>query len=44
MPWPTEIGFIGDEGQDGSNRTHGDDEAVLQPNPAREYDGRQDPD
>ena len=44
MPRPAEIGLIGDEGQDGDDRTHGDDEAVLLANAAREYDGRQAPD
>src|SRR5580704_13077161 len=44
MPHPAEIRLIGDEGQDGDDRTHCDDEAVLLANAAREYDGRQAPD
>ena len=42
MPWPAEVRFIGDEGQDEGNCAHRDDETVLQANPAREYNGRQD--
>ncbi len=29
MPLPAEIRLIGDEGQDGDDRAHRDDEAVL---------------
>ena len=44
MPRPAEIRLIGDEGQDGDDRAHCDDEAILLANTAREYDGRQAPD
>ena len=44
MPLPAEIRLIGDESQDGDDRAHCDDEAVLLANAAREYDGRQAPD
>src|SRR5271157_1130386 len=44
MPHPSEIRLIGDERQDGDNRAHRDDEAVLLANAARENDWRQAPD
>src|SRR5713101_3811316 len=44
MPRPAEIRLIGDESQDGNDRAHRDDEAVLLANAAHEYDWRQAPD
>src|ERR1700688_5031244 len=44
MPLPAEIRFIGNESQDGDDRAHRDDEAVLLANAAHEYDWRQAPD
>jgi hypothetical protein len=43
MPLPAEVRFIGDKGEDGSNRADRDDEAILLANAAREYEGRQAP-
>src|SRR6266852_1933870 len=44
MPRPAEIRLIRDQSQDGDDRAHRNDEAVLQANAARENDGRQAPD
>ena len=43
MPLPAEVRFIGDKGEDGSNRPNRDDEAILLANTACEYEGRQAP-
>jgi hypothetical protein len=34
MPLPPEVRFVGDKGQDGSNRADRKDEAILLTNPA----------
>ena len=43
MPLPAEVRFVGDKGEDGSNRADRDDEAILLANAACEYEGRQAP-
>jgi hypothetical protein len=43
-PRPAEIRFIGDESQDGDDRAHQNDEAVLLSNAAQEHDWRLAPD
>ena len=43
MPLPAEVRFVGDKGEDGSNRADRDDEAILLANAACEYQGRQAP-
>src|SRR5580658_10386924 len=44
MPLPAEVRLIGDKSQDGDDRAHRDDEAVLLANAARDCDWRQAPD
>src|ERR1700677_5007938 len=43
MPLPAEVRFVGDKGEDGSNRADSHDEAILLANAACEYEGRQAP-